>query len=163
MHRTIRVTVKKKIATAPDTVAYVCGNGDFTINFNFDTEWDAHDSKTARFIKDDKTFVDVVFQGTRCSIPVITDSVFIYVGVFAGNLCTTTPAVIRAKKSILCDTGTPAAPPDDVYNQIMERLDELEAGGVGGGSINVTVDDDGNCTLTGATLAVDSQGNATVM
>ena len=163
MHRTICVTVKKKIATAPDTAAYICGNGDFTIHFNFDAEWDAYDSKTARFIMDDKTFIDIVFQGTSCAIPVITDSIFINVGVFAGNLCTTTPAVIRAKKSILCDTGTPAAPPDDVYNQIMERLDELEAGGTGGGSINVTVDAEGNCTLTGATLAVDPQGNATVM
>jgi hypothetical protein len=67
------------------------------------------------------------------------------VGVYAGNLVTTTPAYITASKSILCDGGTPAAPPDDVYNQILGMLNELavritalEQGGGGNTDIDIT-------------------------
>ena len=49
------------------------------------------------------------------------------VGVFAGNLHTTTAACIGAKRSILSSSGVPADPAPDVYAQIMELIQGLQA------------------------------------
>lgn len=118
----INITIRDKIAENVSGSGYVCGNSDYTVIFDFDAEWDEFDTKTARFVKQDKTFTDVVFSGNECPMPILSNTYNIYVGVFAGDLHTTTPAHISAKKSILCDGGTPAAPAEDVYAQIMEML-----------------------------------------
>ena len=120
----INITVREKIATADDVV-YICGNSDYNIVFDFDDEWSEFETKTALFVyKGIKT--PVVFTGNTCAVPAILNTYQIKVGVFAGNLHTITPAVIYARKSILCEGGTPADPPEDVYNQIMEKLNALD-------------------------------------
>lgn len=132
----INITVRDRIAKADRTV-YICGNSDFTIKFDFDAEWQEYATKTARFHSDDGTYIDVVFDGDVCTVPVLSNIYNFKVGVFAGNLRTTTPALVSAKKSILCGSGVPAAPPDDVYSQIMEllnsafkRIEALEKGAI---------------------------------
>ena len=129
MHRIIYVTVRSKIATVSKTVLYVCGNSDFTVRFDFDEEWMGHNVKTARFAYNG-TYKDVVFEGNECPVPVISDTHSFRVGVFSGNLKTTTAAYVSAKKSILCGSGSPAAPSPDVYAQIMDKLNEIAANGV---------------------------------
>ena len=109
------VTIKNKIATYEGKEAYVCGNGDGRINFVFDMAWEGIGLKTARFIKDDGSYQEQVFTGNECPMPVISNTYGIKVGVYAGNLHTTTPAHIPAKKSILCGGGLPADPAPDVY------------------------------------------------
>ncbi len=123
----IGITVRNRVATVPQKIAYVCGNSDFMVDFDFDEEWDRHTTKTARFVYNGN-YTDVVFQGNLCAIPVISKTINIKVGVFAGDLHTTTPATIMAKKSILCDSGLPADPTPDVYAQIMELLSNLGGG-----------------------------------
>lgn len=123
MSHIINISVKNHVAKQTDQTIYVCGNNDYEINFDFDSEWDQYDVKTARFTYAG-TYVDVVFTGNTCAVPVITDVWRFKVGVFAGDLSTTTPVLISASKSILCDAGAPAAPTDDVYNQIMEAVNE---------------------------------------
>ena len=123
MHN-INITVRNKVAVNPAQDRYVCGNSDYVVHFDFDAEWDAHEVKTARFIKEDGTYVDQVFMGNDCPVPVISDTYKLQVGVFAGNLSTTTAAYVPCKKSILCGNGSPAAPEDDVYHQIMQRIDD---------------------------------------
>ena len=118
----INVTVRDKIATYVGDVYYVCGNSDFVVHFDFDEEWGALDVKTARFICEDGSFRNQVFSGSECPVPIISNTNNIRVGVYAGNLCTTTPARVPAAKSILCPGGMPAAPEDDTYNQIMQEL-----------------------------------------
>lgn len=54
----INITVRNKIAVNPAQDRYVCGNSDFVVHFDFDSEWDALEVKTARFIKEDGTYVD---------------------------------------------------------------------------------------------------------
>lgn len=117
----IQITVRDKIASKVDDTVYVCSNSDYVINFDFDTEWDAYDTKTARFAYR-AGYVDVIFDGNTCALPVIHNADRIYVGVYAGELHTTTPAVIPCRKSILSDGGTPADPPDDVYAQLIATL-----------------------------------------
>ena len=134
MPNIISVTVAGKVARndRPKEAVYICGNSDYVVRFAFDAEWDAYEAKTARF-KYNGTYQDVVFTGNECAVPIIENTYKIQVGVFAGNLSTTTPADFMAMKSILCGEGAPAAPTPDVYSQIMEML--KNAGG-GGGSVD---------------------------
>jgi len=136
MKKEIKVIVKDKIAIAEKNAMYICGNSDFVINFEFDSEWDEFSTKTARFVFGGR-HIDVIFQGNQCAVPIITNTYNFKVGVFAGNLRTTTSAYISAMKSVLCDSGSPAQPSNDVYNQLMEmlndlvsRIEKLEQGGI---------------------------------
>ena len=115
--KTINVLVRDKIASVVGDIVYICGNSDYVINFDFDAEWDDYDVKTARFVHDG-SYIDVVFTGNQCAMPVIHKAYGIYVGVYAGDLRTTTPAHIPSAASILSAEGTPDEPPDDVYAQI---------------------------------------------
>lgn len=122
--KTFEISVKDKIAALTNREMYVCGNSDFVVDFSFDAEWDAYDTKTARFAYKG-TYQDQVFQGTQCPVPIIHDTQIIMVGVFAGNLHTTTAACISARRSILSGSGVPADPAPDVYVQIMELIQGL--------------------------------------
>ena len=125
----INVIVTDKIARAEKHEPLVCGNSDYLIEFSFDAEWDEYQTKTARFIFDDRSYADVVFTGTQCRVPVLKNTHDVIVGVFAGNLRTTTPAYLRAQRSILCGGGVPADPDPDVYAQIMELLHNTTGSG----------------------------------
>lgn len=117
----ICISVKNKIAVHADRQWYVCGNSDYTAVFEFDHEWDEYETKTARF-RYNHSHEDVVFKGNVAKIPVITNTNEFEVGVFAGDLHTTTPAMVLCEKSILCGDGTPVDPAPSVYDQIMELL-----------------------------------------
>lgn len=121
----LNIKVRNKIAAQTDKAEYVCGNSDYIAVFDFDSEWDAYDTKTARFSYNG-SYTDVVFDGNQCPVPVITDTHCFHIGVYAGDLHTTTAARVPCRKSILCGGGSPAAPSEDVYNQLMQRMSELE-------------------------------------
>lgn len=125
MNKTFEITIRDKIASHMGNNPYVCGNSDFKVVFDFDEEWSAFPNKTARFISGSK-YQDVIFSGNECAVPIISNAYNVKVGVFAGELHTTTPAEIPAVRSILCGTGTPVAPTEDVYAQILELLNGLE-------------------------------------
>lgn len=148
MNKTINVEVRNKIAVQTNDTVYVCGNDDFIIVFDFDEEWAEFTHKTARFVYNG-TFVDIVFEGNQCAVPVMSNTYKFYVGVYAGDLRTTTPAYVSATKSILCGMESPAAPPDSVYNQIMDMLNKLSARVQAleeGGGGNGTGSDDSSAT-----------------
>ena len=106
---TLQVIVSEKIATyVKRGGAIVCGNSDYKIKFAFDEEWSEHTKKTARFIWGG-THKDVEFEGAECTVPIIKNADEVEVGVYAGDLETTTSAFIPCKKSILCKE-TPLAP-----------------------------------------------------
>lgn len=124
----ISVTVADKKARAEKHEPLVCGNSDYIVKFKFDAEWTGYDVKTARFIFSDHSYIDVVFRGDECAVPVLKNTHEVLVGVYAGDLKTTTPAYLRAYRSILCGEGAPVDPDPDVYHQIMELLNK---GGTG--------------------------------
>lgn len=124
--RKILVSVKNKIAETQNDPKYICGNSDYAILFDFDDEWAGYDVKTARF-KYKGTFQDQVFSGNECQVPVISNTSYFEVGVYSGDLHTTTPAYVSARKSILCGSSVPEKPRDDVYAQIMEKINSLTA------------------------------------
>lgn len=125
----INVTNKRPVVDGAPII--VCGNSDYTIQFAFDGEWAAHLAKTARFVfqKDGRLqYIDVPFVGSLVKVPVLSGIREVYVGVYAGDLCTTTPTKISCEKSILCGTGSEHEEPDpDVYAQIIDLINDLGA------------------------------------
>lgn len=131
----ISLEITNKRAMAIGAPVIICGNSDYVLQIAFDEEWAAYSEKTARFAywKDGEAkHQDKVFSGTECPVPKLSGIKKVLVGVFAGDLHTTTPAIIPCELSILCGAGAPEDPPEDVYNQIMELL---AVGGGTGGSI----------------------------
>lgn len=119
----INVNVRNKIARSTDLDAFiVCGNSDYVIKFDFDADWDDYNIKTARFIYNGSV-ADVIFEGDSVNVPIIHKSTVLSVGVTAGDMRTTTPCLISCQKSIICDDGFIADPPPDVYQQLVEKLD----------------------------------------
>lgn len=118
----IRISVRNRTAKNVHNDTYVCGNGDFKAVFDFDAEWEQFQVKTAR-IKHDGVYQDVIFTGNECPIPIIENTFKIYIGIFAGNLFTTTPALVVASKCIRCGDEPHEEPEQDVYNQIIEKID----------------------------------------
>lgn len=127
----IKISVADKRASVIGAPVIVCGNSDYTIKFEFDEEWAGLDVKTARFVYAQAGAMkhqDVVFSGDVVDVPVLSNVRDVYVGVYAGDLRTTTPARICCTKSILCGDPVHDDPPEDVYNQIMELLNSGSGG-----------------------------------
>lgn len=119
----IKITVREKRAKCNGRERIVCGNSDYVIKFDFDDEWAAYDTKTARFVYDGSKYTDVQFTGDEVGVPVLRDTRTVSVGCYAGDIHTTTAALIQAVPCCTDPDGTPADPAPDVYNQLMERFD----------------------------------------
>ena len=123
----IEINIKEKRAQALGSPVIVCGNTDNEIEFTFDDEWAASHGKTARFVyiqQGEVKHTDVMFNGNKCGVPLLSNTREVSVGVFSGALKTTTPARIPCERSILCGTSTPEAPTPSQYDQIVALLNE---------------------------------------
>lgn len=121
----IEISVRNRVAWQTNKTDYVCGNKGFRVGFDFDSEWDEIETKTARF-EYNGTHQDIVFTGSECEVPKIFNTKRMEIGVYAGDLYTTTPAVVGCKRSILCKGSLPADPAPEVYAQIMELLNNID-------------------------------------
>lgn len=101
----------------------VCDNTDDLIVFSFDSEWEAHTERTARFVyrtefgKGELVFVDVPFTGDRVSIPTLHNVKEVFIGVSAGNLVTTSAARLSAIPSIHAFSAESAEPDSEVDSE----------------------------------------------
>lgn len=119
----IKIKVRDKCAEGEGVV--ICNNSDYTVVWDLDEEWTPYDTKTMRVNLADGTYQDVVFTGDTATLPVLTASGWVSVGLYAGDLHTTRAARLLALSSVLTPGGSPAAPAEDVYAQIMAKLNEL--------------------------------------
>lgn len=134
MAKTLHIVVADKIATYAAGGGYiVCGNGDYEVAFTFDAEWDNHPVKTARFAANGK-HIDVVFEGATVTVPKLYNTTQVSVGVFSGELKTSTSAVIRCLPGATCEGGVPEEPTPDVYGQLVDLINNGLGGGGGGAS-----------------------------
>lgn len=124
----LNVDVVNKIATFQKRGGcIVCGNSDYQIRFTFDSEWSEFPTKTARFIANGQ-FTDVDFTGDYCAVPILYDTTEVEVGVYAGELKTTTSAFIGCYRSILCEVAKPSEENDRSHiNEAKEAADRAEA------------------------------------
>ena len=121
----INISVKNKVASAGENVI-VCGNSDYVVRFALDGEWAGYETKTMRVDMLNGTYRDVLFDGDSCQLPVIRDRARIAIGIYAGEIHTTTPAVLRCEKCITDAEGVTASPAPDVYSQLMQKLNDFD-------------------------------------
>ena len=128
MSKIISIAIKNKIATG-DNQVIVCNNSDYVVQFTFDSEWDNHDIKTMRVVYGSGGYSETVFTGNTCSLPPVVNCNSVNIGVYAGDIETSTPANYKCIKSILCGDEVHLDPPEDVYNQLVSLV---ESGAVKG-------------------------------
>ena len=119
----IKIKVRDKCAEGEGVV--ICNNSDYTVVWDLDSEWEPYSARTMRVNLADGTYQDVVFTGNTAALPVLTASGWVSVGLYAGDLHTSRAARLLALSSVLTPGGSPAAPAEDVYAQIMAKLNEL--------------------------------------
>lgn len=123
MDKTFTISVRSKQAKNLSKIPYVCGNADYRVAFDFDDDWNQYPIKTARFVTADGTPYEETVIDNQCKFPQIMDTFRADVGVYAGDLVTTTPAVVECLRSIRSGTGaTPEVPEPDRYDQMMEAI-----------------------------------------
>lgn len=109
------------------TQSYIVnGNTGYVIEFDFDSEWDEFAEKTARFVYCDKQgarhWIDVPITGNTCNTPKLERIDRVEVGVYAGNIRTSTQSTISCIRSITCMLGKSQSMKRDFYNECMELL-----------------------------------------
>lgn len=117
-------------------------NTEYVANFIFDEEWNGK-VKTARFINNG-IYKDVILNDKdSCNIPIeVMKSGIVEVGVYAGNLQTTTATCVMITPSILEKYGIPSDPTPEIYAQIIAIVENLE-------SIETAkINDDGDLIIT---------------
>ena len=137
--REVKVTVRDKIAKG-DGTRIVCGNSDYIVRFDLDSEWEQFDVRTMLVVNAGGTFQEVVFKGDEAPLPVINNQLGIRIGLYAGDLHTTTAASFDCDKSARCGIGEHEKPSDDVYLQLL-KLIESGGGSDGTGKDGVGIDD----------------------
>jgi hypothetical protein len=120
----IHINVNAKIANLANAEEYlVNGNNDYEVVFSFDGEWDGVSAKTAMFVFG-RNSVAVPFEGNVCDGVSIEGSTICAIGVFAGEIKTTTGAVVKCIQSIRDIGEVPKPPTPEVYDIIMALLDK---------------------------------------
>jgi hypothetical protein len=145
----IDIEVRNKIATLKNPDDYlVCGNNDYEVVFSFDGDWDGVSAKTAVFVYGN-TPIHKPFVGNICEGVEIKNATLCAIGVFAGDIKTTTGATILCNPSIRDLGGVPKPPTKEVYDEIMALLDkaieahtELPVGGKAGQVLKKVSDKD---------------------
>lgn len=126
----INITVRDKIAKAEGSPEIVCGNSDYAAAFDLDSEWDTYDLKTMRVVWIDimtgiPRYIDVPFSGNSAVIPAVYNAYEIAVGIYAGDIRTTTPARIPCERCITDGSVVHETPSASVYEQIIDLLEKM--------------------------------------
>lgn len=106
--QTIKITIADKRAQVEGSPVLVCNNTGDKITFSFDDEWTGLSPKVARFAytRDGRVlYQDVAFTADTVEIPPLSDISCVRVGVYAGELSTTTAAALPCLPSILSGPG----------------------------------------------------------
>ena len=130
----IHITVRERIAQADGDPEIVCGNSDYTAVFDFDAEWVAYPQKTLRTVwRDNATgklgHDDIMFEGSSAVLPPVWRNCQVLIGVYAGDIRTTTAARVPCIGCIT-DTAPHHDDPDDaLYRQLLAYIEQIEQGG----------------------------------
>lgn len=125
----ITVTVRGKQAHAAGSPVIVCGNTDYTLHFDLDAEWENHDLKTARFVYragGGMLYQEVLFTGSTCAVPPLHDTCEVAVGLYAGSLRTSAPALIPCARCVTDGFPPHPDPAPDIYEQLLACLRAMQ-------------------------------------
>lgn len=122
----VKIAIKNRVPILISQPLSICENSDIKIDIDFDDEWDEYSEKTLRLVFNDKTYEDVIFTGNEVILPIVHNATNVNVGVFAGNLITSTPVQIGYVKSIRSFNAEHRPPRPDVYDQLMAQLNSKQ-------------------------------------
>lgn len=113
----IKIRNKEAILTNPE-VRLLCWNNDYEVVFDFDEEWDNHNTKTAIFVFGNES-AEIPFEGNVCSGAIIKNSVVCYIGVYSGDLITSKAA------EVCCDLTAKDLLPNNIVEQNPDKYNAL--------------------------------------
>ena len=155
----IVVTVKNKMAVGDGSVI-VCNNSDYVVRFALDSEWDALALRTMRIVYDSYTHTDIAFSGDTVALPTIIDRTSIGIGLYSGDIHTSTCAMFDCERSVMGQNSHAVAPPSsDVYNEIVEMINDGRLKGDKGADGTNGADGANGADGVTFTPSVDSAGN----
>ena len=155
----IVVTVKNKMAVGDGSVI-VCNNSDYVVRFALDSEWDALALRTMRIVYDSYTHTDIAFSGDTVALPTIIDRTSIGIGLYSGDIHTSTCAMFDCERSVMGNNSHAVAPPSsDVYNEIVEMINDGRLKGDNGADGTNGADGANGADGVTFTPSVDSAGN----
>ena len=143
----ITIKVRDKIATVEGSPTIVCGNDGYHAIFDLDDEWSSYELLTMRINWTD-TFsgqprhTDVPFiRGIGyADIPAIADAYEVQLGIYAGDIRTSTPARIPCERCIT-DSGMYHEDPEpQTYAALLELLARVGGGGATSGDATFVLD-----------------------
>lgn len=135
----IEIDVVNKVASVNGYPTIVLGNDDYSLTFNFDSEWSGYTSKTLVLsMLSSKTGMihthEIMFQGSTVNLPAVFDTGEVNIGVSAGDIKTTTNAIITCYGTINTDNNPHLEPtPQSIYQQLLAYLAGLQGGGAAAG------------------------------
>ena len=130
---TITIKVRNKRAEVQGSPVLVCGNSDYTIAWDLDSEWTSLSNRVARieFFRNGRMrYAEVEFSGDSCGLPVINGVFEIAVILYAGEIHTDEPARIPCIRT----TSQEAIHSKADGNQEDDFESDAESGIGGGGS-----------------------------
>lgn len=155
----IVVTVKNKMAVGDGSVI-VCNNSDYVVRFALDSEWDALALRTMRIVYDSYSHTDIAFSGDTVALPAIIDRTSIGIGLYSGDIHTSTCAMFDCERSVMGKNSHAVAPPSsDVYNEIVEMINDGRLKGDKGEDGTNGADGANGADGVTFTPSVDSAGN----
>ena len=155
----IVVTVKNKMAVGDGSVI-VCNNSDYVVRFALDSEWDALALRTMRIVYDSYSHTDIAFSGDTVALPTIIDRTSIGIGLYSGDIHTSTCAMFDCERSVMGQNSHAVAPPSsDVYNEIVEMINDGRLKGDKGADGTNGADGANGADGVTFTPSVDSAGN----
>ena len=119
----LNILVRNKIAKG-DGKKIVLNNSNYHVVFDFDSEWDEFMEKTLKVNFLNHKY-EVLFSGNEVDLPPIVDAYECEIGVYAGNIRSTTPAKFKCEKSIISGDQIHFNPPEDIYLQLLTKIEEL--------------------------------------
>lgn len=137
MNTNIPITVRERVPTVPEEYSVISHNTDYTVTFDFDSEWTAK-YKTVYFVTESGEYTPVVMEGDTCAVPEVKgDCRYLFIGVQEGTaekpgvLKTSRACCLKIRDSITDMIGAPIADPaPSVYEQIMSLLEKIQQGAV---------------------------------
>ena len=127
--RQININVIDKLPKITSMSGTAVSDNTYQFVFTFDDDW-TDGTKTVYVVGVSGEFVPYIMDGNSLEIK-FNDDRYIYIGVSQGTTVTSRSCKIEIKPSIKHNTGEEIAPPEPgIYDQIMQKLNELEQSGV---------------------------------
>lgn len=122
----VEIKVESRVATVIKNGILTAVNEGDRIEFKFDAEWEpdsATATRTAHFIYNGIR-INVPFNGNTCPLPSFSKPGNVYVGVYWKGIRSSTPARLIYTPSALSGSSMPDDPPNDVYESIIELMND---------------------------------------